>query len=128
MATRRDVIRSGAALFFGAALASEVGLAGSSPAGAAEARTEFEDDATNEVLGTIVLFAGNFTPVGFRGCRGESLSIQSETLLYELIGFQYGGADPNFDLPNLTGNLPKGGSAMRYMINVDGRYPHNQVH
>jgi hypothetical protein len=122
-ASRREVLWSGAALVIGTVLASEAELAASPPAGAEESDDRFEDDAHEEILGTIVLFAGDFTPVGFRGCHGEGVPVSSNTSLYELIGNEFGGTDTEFDLPNLNGNLPSSGSAMRYVMNVDGNYP-----
>lgn len=42
--------------------------------------------------------------VRFKQCNGQSLSIASYQELYEVIGDTYGGASPNFNLPNITGN------------------------
>jgi hypothetical protein len=121
--TRRDLLRSGVALAVGSVLASGIDASVSASAGAEEAGDRFEEDAHYEVLGTIVLFAGSFTPAGFRSCRGESLPVASNGSLYQVVGNQYGGSSTEFDLPDLSGDLPRGGSAMRYLIDVDGHPP-----
>jgi microcystin-dependent protein len=61
----------------------------------------------DEIMGTIKLFAGNFAPVGFFTCEGQTLSIQQYTALYAIIGTYYGGDGVNtFKLPDLRGAFP----------------------
>jgi microcystin-dependent protein len=54
------------------------------------------------ILATIVWFSGNFAPVGFLYCNGDTLPIQRNEALYSLIGTYYGGdGRTNFKLPDL---------------------------
>jgi microcystin-dependent protein len=97
------------------------GLATTDPASASEAMLDnFED----EILGTITLFAGDYSPIGFKNCNGQSLAISQYTNLYELIGNTYGGNSTSFNLPNLNASLPfPGGKAPHYLMNVSGKFP-----
>jgi microcystin-dependent protein len=55
-------------------------------------------------IGEIKLFAGNFAPVGWARCDGQSLSISEYSALFSLIGTTYGGDGENtFNLPDLRG-------------------------
>lgn len=100
---------------------------------------------TNDILGTIKIFAGNYAPVGYMLCEGQSLSIAGNQRLYSIIGPTYGGdSQTYFQLPDLRVstnaknvsplvNTPKtamrvelGGTrsvAMKYIICVDGIFP-----
>lgn len=58
-------------------------------------------------LGEIIMFGGNFAPVGFAFCNGQLLSIAEYDALYSLIGTTYGGdGQTTFALPNLQGRVP----------------------
>lgn len=58
-------------------------------------------------IGEIRLFAGNFAPVGWAFCNGQSQSIAQNTALFALIGTIYGGDGQNtFNLPDLRGRVP----------------------
>src|ERR1700761_8843719 len=60
-------------------------------------------------LGEIRIFAGNFAPVGWLFCNGQSLSINEYNALYALLGVSYGGdGRVNFNLPNLQCVLAMG--------------------
>lgn len=60
-------------------------------------------------IGEIRIFAGNFAPVAWYLCNGQSLAIQEYAALYSVIGTQYGGDGVNsFMLPNLQGRVPIG--------------------
>ena len=60
--------------------------------------------ADQNVLGTVVPFAGNFAPVGWMLADGESLPIAQYQALFSLVGTTYGGNGlTNFALPNLQG-------------------------
>lgn len=62
-----------------------------------------------EYIGTIKMFAFNFTPQYFESCSGQLLSIQQNTALFSLIGTVYGGnGNTTFALPNLQGRVPLG--------------------
>jgi microcystin-dependent protein len=53
------------------------------------------------------MFAGNFAPVGWFLCQGQSLAISSYQVLYQLIGTTYGGnGTTTFNLPNLASRSP----------------------
>ncbi|HTX55560.1 MAG TPA: tail fiber protein [Candidatus Acidoferrales bacterium] len=57
----------------------------------------------------IFLFAGNFAPVGFQLCNGQTLAISQYQALFALLGTTYGGnGQTTFQLPNLQGAFPIG--------------------
>lgn len=69
-------------------------------------------------MGTIKLFAGNFAPVGFLTCEGQTLSISQNTALFSILGTTYGGDGMNtFKLPDLRGAFPTQTS------NIGGSHP-----
>lgn len=58
-------------------------------------------------VGEIILFAGNFAPVGWAICDGSLLSIAEHETLFALIGTTYGGdGQSTFALPDLRGRVP----------------------
>ncbi|MDQ4098120.1 MAG: tail fiber protein [Actinomycetota bacterium] len=58
-------------------------------------------------IGEIRMFGGNFAPLGWAFCNGQSLSISENEALFTLIGTTYGGdGQSTFNLPNLQGRLP----------------------
>ena len=58
-------------------------------------------------VGEIRLFAGNFAPVGWEFCLGQSLLISENDVLFQLIGTTYGGdGEETFNLPNLQSRVP----------------------
>ncbi len=57
-------------------------------------------------LGEIRMFAGNFAPVNWMFCDGQSLPIDQYTALYQLLGRTYGGDTSHFKLPDLRGRVP----------------------
>ncbi len=58
-------------------------------------------------VGEIRMFAGNFAPVGWAFCTGQTLAISEYDTLFNLIGTTYGGDGENtFALPDLRGRLP----------------------
>jgi microcystin-dependent protein len=73
-------------------------------------------------LGEIEMFSFNFAPVGYRVCDGATLSIQTNTALFSLLGTTYGGDGvTTFNLPDLRGASPMPG--VRYYIAVSGIFP-----
>jgi microcystin-dependent protein len=53
------------------------------------------------------MFAGNFAPVGWMLCQGQTLAISENEALFQLIGTTYGGdGQSNFNLPNLQSRVP----------------------
>ncbi|MBI3286277.1 MAG: phage tail protein [Burkholderiales bacterium] len=60
-------------------------------------------------LGEIRLFAGNYAPVGWLLCAGQTVSISQYEALYALLGTTYGGnGTTSFGLPNLSEKLAIG--------------------
>ncbi|MBR0757584.1 phage tail protein [Bradyrhizobium jicamae] len=58
-------------------------------------------------VGEIRMFGGNFAPVGWMLCQGQTLPISGNEVLFQLIGTTYGGdGQSTFNLPNLQGRLP----------------------
>jgi microcystin-dependent protein len=61
------------------------------------------------ILGQIILFGGNFAPVGWFQCNGQLLPIAQYTALFSLLGTTYGGnGTTTFGLPDLRGRVPLG--------------------
>ncbi|MGO9635077.1 MAG: phage tail protein [Steroidobacteraceae bacterium] len=62
---------------------------------------------SDQFLGEIRIFAGNFAPRGWLLCNGQVLPISQYTALFSLLGTNYGGdGKTNFALPNLQGSFP----------------------
>jgi len=63
----------------------------------------------DEYLGVIKLFVGNYVPVDYLMCAGQTLPIATYTALYSVIGTSYGGdGRSTFQLPDLRGRVPIG--------------------
>jgi microcystin-dependent protein len=59
-------------------------------------------DPTEQYLGEVVAFAGNFAPKGWAKAEGQLLSINQHQALFSLLGTQYGGnGQTHFALPDL---------------------------
>jgi microcystin-dependent protein len=72
----------------------------------------------DELMGTIKLFAGNFAPVGYLTCEGQSLSVSQNSALFSLLGTYYGGDGiTTFKLPDLRGAFPT------QCTNIGGAHP-----
>ncbi len=57
-----------------------------------------------DLIGSVVKFAGNFTPSGYAACNGQLLSIAENDVLFAIIGTTYGGdGATTFALPDLRG-------------------------
>jgi microcystin-dependent protein len=62
---------------------------------------------SDQFLGEIRMFAGNFAPYGWALCDGQILPISQNTALFSLIGTYYGGDGvTTFALPNLQSRIP----------------------
>jgi microcystin-dependent protein len=60
-------------------------------------------------LGQVIAVGFNFAPVGWAFCDGSLLSIAQNSVLFNLIGTQYGGdGQTNFALPDLRGRAALG--------------------
>jgi microcystin-dependent protein len=58
-------------------------------------------------VGEIRMFGGNFAPVGWMTCDGQTLAISDYDTLFNLIGTTYGGdGQTTFNLPNLAARVP----------------------
>jgi microcystin-dependent protein len=58
-------------------------------------------------IGHVMIFGGNFAPVGWAFCQGQLLEISQHNALSNLIGKTYGGdGSTNFALPDLRGRVP----------------------
>ncbi|MFJ7951947.1 phage tail protein [Lysinibacillus sp. NPDC096418] len=58
-------------------------------------------------LGEVRMFSGNYAPVGWALCNGQTLSISENEALFALIGTTYGGdGQTTFALPDLQGRIP----------------------
>jgi microcystin-dependent protein len=58
-------------------------------------------------VGEIRMFAGNFPPLGWAFCDGQTLAISEYFTLFNLIGTLYGGdGESTFNLPDLRGRVP----------------------
>lgn len=60
-------------------------------------------------IATILLFSGNFAPLGWAFCNGQLLQINQYSALFSLLGTTYGGdGKTTFGLPDLRGRIPVG--------------------
>lgn len=62
---------------------------------------------SNQFLGEIFLFAGNFPPRGSALCNGQIMQISQNPALYSLLGINFGGdGQTTFGLPNFQAKVP----------------------
>jgi len=62
---------------------------------------------SQQFIGEIRMFAGNFAPIAWAYCNGQLLAISDYSPLYNLIGTTYGGdGQTTFALPNLQCRVP----------------------
>ncbi|WP_024831887.1 phage tail protein [Ruminiclostridium josui] len=74
------------------------------------------------ILGMIKCFPYSYIPYGWAVCNGATISIQTNSALYSLIGTKFGGnGTTTFCLPNLTGAEPVPNTV--YCIATQGIYP-----
>jgi microcystin-dependent protein len=58
-------------------------------------------------VGEMRMFAGNFAPINWAMCNGQTIAISQNETLFALLGTIYGGDGVNtFMLPNMQGRLP----------------------
>jgi microcystin-dependent protein len=58
-------------------------------------------------IGEIRMFAGDFAPVGWALCQGQSLPIEDHVAAFEVFGTTYGGDGMRtFNVPDLRGRVP----------------------
>ena len=64
---------------------------------------------SDQFMGEIVMFGGNFAPRNWAFCSGQLVAISQNTALFSLLGTVYGGnGQSNFGLPDLRGRTPVG--------------------
>ena len=57
-------------------------------------------------IGEVMMFAGNFAPLGWADCNGQLLPISQNDALFSLIGTTYGGnGQTTFALPDMRGRV-----------------------
>ena len=62
---------------------------------------------SDQYIGEIRMFGGNFAPSGWALCNGQLLNISQNTALFAIIGTFYGGNGVNtFALPNMQSRVP----------------------
>lgn len=67
---------------------------------------------SDQCVGEIRMFAGNYAPDGWAFCNGALLSVADNPELFALLGATYGGnGQTTFGLPDLRGRLPLGTGA-----------------
>jgi len=77
-------------------------------------------------IGQISLFAFDFAPPGWVECAGQTIPIEENLTLWNLIGTTYGGDGmKSFQLPDLRNASPI--SNAKYYIAMTGIYPQNNV-
>ncbi|MEA2689535.1 MAG: hypothetical protein QOD51_2142 [Candidatus Eremiobacteraeota bacterium] len=70
-------------------------------------------------IGTVLLFAGSFAPVGWLACDGSTMAIWQNVPLFEAIGNTYGGdGRTTFKLPDIPSPFKDGGL---YIIAATGQ-------
>ncbi|MFF2886632.1 phage tail protein [Paenibacillus sp. NPDC057967] len=62
---------------------------------------------SDQYVGEIRMFAGNYAPVGWALCNGQLLSISENEVLYVVLGTTFGGdGQTTFGVPDLRGRVP----------------------
>lgn len=76
---------------------------------------------SDQYIGEIRMFSGQYAPVGWAFCHGQLLPITGNEALYSLIGILYGGdGQTNFAVPDLRGRLPIHHNAHYPLASKDG--------
>lgn len=66
-------------------------------------------DTSGQYLGEVTMFAGNFAPQGWAMATGQTISVNQNTALFNLLGTTYGGnGTTTFQLPNLQDKVAIG--------------------
>ena len=76
----------------------------------ATSRSTTDNDVAAKLLpaGTVIAFASETCPAGFRRCDGAQLPAADHPELFNAIGTNFGGGGPNFHLPDLRGQFVRG--------------------
>ncbi len=76
---------------------------------------------SDQYVGEIRMFSGQYAPVGWELCNGQLLPITGNEVLFSLIGKLYGGdGQTNFALPDLRGRLPIHNSSQYLLASKGG--------
>ena len=76
----------------------------------------------NPLLGEIIMFCGNFAPVGWAICEGQILPIAQNTALFTILGTTFGGnGTTTFALPDFRDKSTVRG--VTFIIALQGVYP-----
>ncbi|URN95133.1 MAG: tail fiber protein [Candidatus Pristimantibacillus lignocellulolyticus] len=74
---------------------------------------------SDQYVGEIRMFSGNYAPQGWHFCDGSILSISENEVLYTLLGTTYGGdGRTTFALPDMRGRIP---------LHTSSNYPLGQM-
>jgi microcystin-dependent protein len=79
--------------------------------------------ATSNALvpsGAITAYGGSAAPTGWLNCNGASISTTTYADLFAVVGYTYGGAGANFNLPDLTGRVVAGLEASATRLTTGG--------
>jgi microcystin-dependent protein len=73
------------------------------------------------IMGSIMIFAGNFAPRGWALCNGQLMSIAQNSALFSILGTTYGGDGiQTFALPDMQGrsclSAGQGGGLRSYVL------------
>lgn len=91
-----------------------VSLAAVSPAGA----------GTQPFLAEVMIFGGNFCPVGWAAMNGQLLPINQNQAMFSLLGTSYGGDGvTTFALPTAKPIFDATGAAFTQCISLQGAFP-----
>ena len=76
-----------------------------------------------DMVGVVRIFPFGYAPVGYIPCDGRKLTIETNVLLYSVLGTKFGGdeAEGYFCAPDLRRNISD--SDQYYYICSDGEYP-----
>jgi len=62
---------------------------------------------SDQYLGEIRMFTGDYAPVGWALCNGQTLTVKDNEALFSLLGTTYGGdGETTFGLPDLQCRIP----------------------
>lgn len=70
--------------------------------------------------GTIIMFAGKTTPLGYLFCNGQGYNTTTYAALYAAIGFNYGGSGVTFNVPNFVSKFPMGSTTSTTLASPEG--------
>ena len=86
--------------------------------GAAQAQTQYT------LLGSVLIFAGNFCPTGFMPMNGQLVPITQNQALFAILGTTYGGnGTTDFALPEAKPMKTEKGQTLTQCIAVRGIFP-----